>query len=153
MARITVSLEASPPAPAAGMLVVYAKPSGGLWCKDEFGVERQLDLEINDSGTGTRDLWSASKIISALATSGGNYKAGVTPLGAQDGINDTFTLPGGEKYRVDSLSVYLNGQEYNPDNISKLIPPYVSFQIINGDNLPNTVNGDVFYISYMIDNA
>lgn len=151
MARLVISLEIAPPAPAAGTIVVYAKPTGGLWSKDEYGVERQLDLEINDSGTGTRDLWSASKILSELAATGGNYRAGVTPVGAQDGSNNLFTLPGGEKFRFDSLSVFLNGQEYNPVNIDKLVGPYVAFQIVNGDNLPNTASGDVFYISYMLD--
>jgi hypothetical protein len=148
MARITLSLDVSPPTPAAGTVVVYAKTTGGLWVKDEFGDEKQLDLEINDSGTGLRDLWSASKILAELALAGGIVKAGVVPLGAEDGSNDTFTLPGGDQYRPDSLAVYLNGQQYSPANINKIGPGYTSFQIIGGDTLPNSSLGDSFCVLY-----
>jgi hypothetical protein len=149
MARITLSLEAAPSTPAAGTVVVYAKVTGGLWVKDEFSIERQIDLEINDSGTGTRELWSASKIISELAIAGGIVKAGIIPVGTKDGVNDTFSLPGGDSYRDYSLSVYLNGQQYDPANIVKYGPAYTSFSI-SGDTLPNDSLGDSFCIMYML---
>ena len=193
MARVMISLEATPPTPPAGMVVVFAKLTGGVWVKDEYGNERQVDLEINDAGTGTREMWSASKtnteigavqtnlnnhIASATAhaaeditydntgsglpdsdvqgaidtlsgLAGGNLKAGIVPTGDQDGINDTFVLPGGDSYKPDALSVFLNGQQIDNANVVKIGPGYTSFQI-TGDNLPNSSLGDSFTITYML---
>lgn len=149
MSRITISTEAAPATPAAGTVVVYAKPTGGLWVKNSAGAEKQLDIEINDTGTGNRELWSAAKIIAELAALGGQVKAGIVPIGTRDGINDTFTLPGGEEYAVDSLAVFLNGQQYSPANITKLGPPYTAFRIV-GDTLPNDTEGDAFCILYAL---
>lgn len=199
MARVYISLEASPPSPPAGMVVIYSKPTGGVWVKDEYGNERQIDLEINDVGIGPRELWSAQKINSEVgtlqtninnvqtnltnhetsgtahaaaditydnsvsglpatevqgaidavaATAGGVYKSGIVPVGPQDGINSTFSLPGIEQYRLPSLAVYINGQQYDSANINKISP--TTFQIINGDHLPDALAGDSFTISYMV---
>ena len=199
MARVYISLEASPPSPPTGMVVIFSKPTGGVWVKDELGNERQLDLEINDVGTGPRDLLSAQKILAlddalqtnidnvqtnltnhemsgtahaaeditydnsvsgllatevqgaidaVAATAGGVFKSGVVPVGPQDGVNDTFDLPGVEQYRLPSLAVYINGQQYGSANINKVST--TTFQIINGDHLPDASSGDSFTISYMV---
>lgn len=77
-----------------------------------------------------------------------DFKAGISPDGTKDGVNDTFTLPGGQVYFAGTLSVFLNGQQYNPTNIYQVSPGYTSFTIINGDHLP--ISTDVLTISYLL---
>lgn len=74
------------------------------------------------------------------------YRVGIVPNGTKDGVNDTFTLPTGT-YAPNTLGVFLNGVQYDNANISQ-ISPYSSFQIINGDILPDNTYGDIFTISY-----
>jgi len=81
---------------------------------------------------------------------GGIELVNVVPVGTQDGVNATFSMPGGVAYRQDSLIVMLNGVSYDPASISKVGPAYTSFQIIAGDNLPNASLNDVFTVSFSI---
>lgn len=61
MANIIISFENDPPVPPAGTLVIWAKSPGEVWVKDSSGRTKQLDIEINDLGTDTREVWSARK--------------------------------------------------------------------------------------------
>ena len=72
------------------------------------------------------------------------FKAGVNPGGTRDGVNATFTLPSGN-YRPGTLTVYLNGLQYDQGNVVES-SPYNSFQI-SGDTLP--ISTDSFRINYI----
>jgi hypothetical protein len=76
-----------------------------------------------------------------------NIKAGVAPLGDKDGVNDTFTLPNSWAYIPGTLTVYLNGMQYNPANINQVGPGYTTFEIV-GDNLPEST--DSFVVSFVL---
>jgi len=63
-----------------------------------------------------------------------------------NGVNTTFTIPGGDAYQPDSLIVYLNGVAYDPDNIQENGLGYTTFTIINGDIVP--ISSDSLAVSY-----
>lgn len=68
------------------------------------------------------------------------------PSGTKDGANTTFTLLGGRAYVPGTLSVLLNGQQYNPTNIQQNAPLYKTFTIV-GDTIP--ISTDVLTITYL----
>ena len=98
-------------------------------------------------------MWKAAShsweiIGRATAPLADTYKADVIPDGDKDGINDTFTLPGGHSYVPTSIEVYLNGVSYNPESIFRMGPGYTQFRI-DADTLPNTLLGDTLTCSYV----
>jgi len=102
---------------------------------------------------GDEILWMAAtsqwQIVGrAVVPLADTYKADVTPDGDKDGVNDIFTLPGGDTYIPTSIDVLLNGVSYNPASIVRMGPGYTQFQIIN-DTLPNASLGDELTCSYV----
>jgi len=69
-------------------------------------------------------------------------------VGDKNGSNTLYTLPGGQAYLPGTLSVFLNGQQYNPANIQQIGPGYTTFQIVNGDHVPQSV--DTLSINYVL---
>lgn len=74
-------------------------------------------------------------------------KSNVEVVGTKNGVNDTFTMPGGDVYIPASLQVHINGQLLQPNSIQKNGPGYTSFTII-GDILPTSE--DTITASYSV---
>lgn len=83
----------------------------------------------------------------ALVTASATQQVNETPVGTQDGVNTTFTLPASQTYIPDSIIVYLNGVAYGPTDIQENGPGYTTFDVIGGV-LPDAAKNDVFAISY-----
>jgi hypothetical protein len=82
-------------------------------------------------------------LVNAMAT----RQVNEVPVGTQDGVNTTFSMPASHAYIPDSLIVYLNGVAYGPSDISETGPAYTDFDIVSGV-LPDSAKGDVFTVSY-----
>lgn len=105
---------------------------------------------------GDEILWKAASstweiIGRALLPAGSTYVADVTPVGAKNGINDLFTMPGVDAYVATTIEVFLNGVSYNPESITRIDAGggvYHQFRIV-GDTLPNDALGDSLTCSYV----
>ena len=74
------------------------------------------------------------------------FIANVEPIGDKDGVNDTYTLPDGLPYLVESLTVYLNGAALQPNGIEKL-GDLTTFRVIDVDMRPRF--DDAFTCSFV----
>jgi hypothetical protein len=117
---------------------------GKFWFKtDDFAIYQymfgdwRLLFRFNPS---TLELEVANGTVMAK----NDYKAGVEPTGDKNGVNDTYTTP--EKYFLGTLSVFLNGQQYDASNITQNGPGYTTFTIV-GDTLPES--GDALTVTYL----
>ena len=115
--------------------------NGGSW------VNRGEIYDNSSSGLTATNVQDAIDELAALG--GNNFKSNVTPVGAQDGVNTLFTIPGGKSYKPNSLTVFLNGGAYQPASIQENGPGYTTFNIAGGDTLPVSASGDSFWISYI----
>jgi len=78
-----------------------------------------------------------------------NLRFNVVPVGAQNGVNDTWSMPAGLSYAPNSLLVHLNGVLYDPSSITKVAPDYTDFTIA-ADILPDVAFSDVFTVSFAV---
>jgi hypothetical protein len=106
------------------------------------------DQPYDNSASGLAATNTQDAIDEVAGGALGDYKTNVVPTGAQDGVNTTFTIPGGKSYQPDTLEVFLNGNSYQPTSIVENGPGYTTFTI-SGDTLPNSSLGDSFWICYV----
>ena len=112
-----------------------------VWDADGGGTTKFYTLK-----TGLTNLdWIEDSLGGGSSTV--NYKSRVVPTGAQDGVNATFTLPGGAQFVLDTITVFLNGVAYQPDSITQGAGR--TFFTIVTDTLPVSAEGDSFWISYV----
>lgn len=128
----------------AGELIRW---NGATWDRLN-GPFAAKDQPYDNSGSGLAATNTQDAIDELAGGATGNYKSDVVPTGAQDGVNTTFTIPGGKSYLPNTLTVYLNGGAYQPASITEVGPGYTTFTI-NGDTLPVSAAGDSFWISYV----
>ncbi len=76
----------------------------------------------------------------------GQNRSNVEAVGTKDGVNDTFSLPGGESYEPSTLMVHINGNLIQPSSVTKNGPGYTTFTIAGGETLP--ISSDVITVTY-----
>ena len=79
MSKIILEEQAAPSTPAANKVALYAKAGGGLYFKDDAGIESALG-RIH-SGTGTFAGVTGVTISIGSTLAGTSYRVAVTPLG------------------------------------------------------------------------
>jgi len=112
---------------------------------DIMEIPTQAFAKISENvQTRLQNIDSRKNIGPGLGGGSVTFKAGISPNGTRDGVNDTFTLPSGN-YTAGTITVYLNGLQYDQSNIVES-SPYNSFQI-SGDTLP--IATDSLRINYI----
>jgi hypothetical protein len=97
----------------------------------------------------TRNLVGLDARITAMTPFLHTHIYSATPVGALDGANATFTLPGGDTYVGGTLEVFLNGTKLPSAAVNEATP--TTFQIlVQIEQLPDAAVNDTLEVNYIL---
>jgi len=97
----------------------------------------------------TRDLVGLDNRVSTLEGLAHDHEYNATPVGAQNGLNALFTLPGGDSYVTGSLKVYLNGIKLRDSLVDKTSTTTFTL-LVESEQFPDSSVQDYLEIDYEV---